>query len=67
MHRQSRVMVGHSFYPDKAQVGRFSVQTKRQVSFNAIMLNLTSKQYLTALLLFLLLLWRVVVGCGGDC
>lgn len=57
-------MVGHGFYPDKAQVGRFSVQTKRQVSFNATMLNLTSKPHLPALLLFLLLLWSVAVRRG---
>lgn len=44
--------MGHSFYPDKAQVGRMSVLTQRQVSIDAITLGLTSKQYVTALLLF---------------
>lgn len=66
MHRQSLVMAGHDFYPDKAQVGRFSAQTKRQVSFNAIMLNLTTSQYLIALF-YVLSCCRVTVGCGGDC
>ena len=32
---------------DKAQVGRVSVLTKRQVSFDAITLALSSKQYVT--------------------
>lgn len=60
--------MGHGFHPDKAQVGRVSVLTKRQVSFTAIILSLTSKRCLTAplLLLFLLLLWRVAAGHGGE-
>lgn len=47
MHRLSRVTVGHGVYSDKAQVGRVSVLTKRQVSFDGITLSLSSKQYAT--------------------
>lgn len=47
MHRACGVTEGPGVYPDRAQVGRVSVLTKRQVSFHAMTLNLSSKQYVT--------------------
>lgn len=62
-------MLGHGVYPEKAQVGRVSVLTKRQVSFDAITLSLSSKQYATCSLFFFppdFLVVKVEVGSGGD-
>lgn len=59
--------MGHGVYPEKAHVGRVSMLTKRQVSFDAITLSLSSKQYATRSLFiffppdFLLLRWQYEV------
>lgn len=37
----------HDVCPDKAQVGRVSVLTKRQVSSDGIAVSVLSKQYVT--------------------
>lgn len=66
MHRLSAVTVGHGVYPDKAQVERVSVLTKRQVSFDGITLSLSSKQYVTCCF-FPPCSCCVAVRSGGDC